>query len=90
MDRKKVQTENNLIESTKKRDDDENESTEIESTRWDKIVNVSGKIIRYKLGDRDKSIEIGNMVLKGEAKKLYSAIDGDNMYFYYTINNIKK
>lgn len=89
MDRKKVQTENNLIDSPKKRDDD-NELTEIESTRWDKIINVTGKIIRYKLGDRDKSIEIGNMVLKGEAKKLYSAIDGDNMYFYYLINNIKK
>lgn len=89
MERKKVQTENNLIESTKKRDD-ENELSDIESVRWDKIINVSGKIIRYKLGDREKSIEIGNMVLKGEAKKLYSAIDGDHMYFYYTINNIKK
>jgi len=58
--------------------------------RWDKINNVTGKIIRYKLGDKEKSIEIGNMVLKNEVRKLYSAIDNDIMYFYYEIINNKK
>lgn len=89
MNRKKVQTENTFVESVKKRED-EQELNDTESVRWDRIINVSGKIIRYKLGDREKSIEIGNMVSKGEAKKLYSAIDGDHMYFYYLVNNIKK
>ena len=55
------------------------------TTKWNKVKGVTGQIVRYPMGDREKANEIGQLVQKGKAKSMYSALDGEIMYFYFEI-----
>jgi hypothetical protein len=89
--RKKVQTETISEGGPKKRPTKQPvrkspiKPADDKPSRWDKIEGVQGKIVRHKLGDQQKSVEMGNMVMKGLARRIYVAVDGNDMYFYYEI-----
>tara|TARA_Y100000385_G_scaffold127168_1_gene132310 strand:+ start:829 stop:1098 length:270 start_codon:yes stop_codon:yes gene_type:complete len=88
MTRKKVESEK-IDETTPKKRVRKTATTKITkkepNVRWDKIEGVFGKVVRHSLDDNEKSIEMSNLVSKKKVKRLYSAIDGDQFYFYYEL-----
>jgi|TARA_R110000803_G_scaffold195295_2_gene258493 hypothetical protein len=53
--------------------------------KWDKVKGVNGKIVRHKMGDKEKAIEMGKLVQEGKSRSLCVAADGDIIYFYFEI-----
>lgn len=87
MERKKVKTETIKNDDFKKREVVEEKKTIIKSVsndskvKWEKIKGVSGKIIRYKVGDLTRKEELS----KKKYRQLYVGVDGNDIYFYYEI-----
>lgn len=89
--RKKVQTE--VIEDTapKKRPTTQPvkkspiKPADDKPSRWDKIEGVKGKVVRHKMEDQEKSVEMGRLISQGKAKRLYVGVDGNFTYFYFEI-----
>lgn len=87
MERKKVKTETIKNDDFKKREVVEEKKTIIKSVsndskvKWEKIKGVSGKIIRYKVGDITRKEELS----KKKYRQLYVGVDGNDIYFYYEI-----
>jgi hypothetical protein len=84
MARKKVTSEKIKETSPKKRPPKPKPEKET-PTRWDKITGINGKIVRHKMGDQEKATEMGGLISKGKARRLYVGVDGNNTYFYYEI-----
>ena len=61
------------------------EITKETPVRWDKIQNVTGKVVRHSLDDKDKFKEMSDLITKNKAKRLYFSIDGDKFYYYYEL-----
>lgn len=85
MIRKKVKSESLTESGPKKRPEVKEEIKKEYPEGWNKIVNVQGKIVRHRMYDKKKSVEMGDLISKGKAKKLYSAVDGNDTYFYYEL-----
>jgi hypothetical protein len=87
MERKKVKTETIKNDDFKKREVVEEKKTIIRSVsndskvKWEKVKGVSGKIIRYKVGDVTRKEELS----KKKYRQLYVGVDGNDIYFYYEI-----
>lgn len=87
MERKKVKTETIKNDDFKKREVVEEKKTIIKSVsndskvKWEKIKGVSGKIIRFKVGDVNRKEELS----KKKYRQLYVGVDGNDIYFYYEI-----
>ena len=87
MERKKVGIETIKNGDIKKREVAEEKKTIIKSVsndskvKWEKLKGVSGKIIRYKVGDVSRKEELS----KKKHRQLYVGIDGNDIYFYYEI-----
>ena len=87
MERKKVKTETIKNDDFKKREVVEEKKTIIKSVsndskvKWEKVKGVSGKIIRYKVGDITRKEELS----KKKYRQLYVGVDGNDIYFYYEI-----
>lgn len=87
MERKKVKTETIKNDDFKKREVVEEKKTVIKSVssdskvKWEKIKGVSGKIIRFKVGDVTRKEELS----KKKYRQLYVGVDGNDIYFYYEI-----
>jgi hypothetical protein len=87
MERKKVKTETIKNDDFKKREVVEEKKTIIKSVsndskvKWEKVKGVSGKIIRYKVGDVTRKEELS----KKKYRQLYVGVDGNDIYFYYEI-----
>jgi len=58
---------------------------DVRLSKWDKIKGINGKIVRHKIEEQEKNIEMGQLISKGKAIKLYSGVDGKFTYLYYEI-----
>jgi len=82
-----VKTETIKNDDFKKREVVEEKKTIIKSVsndskvKWEKVKGVSGKIIRYKVGDVTRKEELS----KKKYRQLYVGVDGNDIYFYYEI-----
>jgi|TARA_R110000803_G_scaffold73447_3_gene137300 hypothetical protein len=92
MVRNKVTTETLKSDKPKKRKNTplsgkvgEVSSDDSKPTKWDKIKGINGKIVRHKIEEQEKNIEMGQLISKGKAIKLYSGVDGKFTYLYYEI-----
>tara|TARA_B110000211_G_C14057559_1_gene544051 strand:+ start:708 stop:980 length:273 start_codon:yes stop_codon:yes gene_type:complete len=88
MTRKKVTTEVVNTSTQKKRPTPPKVVVKPEKetpTRWDKIIGVNGKIVRHKMDDQEKAIEMGQLISKGKSRRLYSGVDGNFTYLYFEI-----
>lgn len=89
--RKKVQTETISETGPKKRPTKQPEKRQVikpadnKPSRWDKVKGVDGKIVRYTADEKEKMIEMGNMIGKGKARRMCVGVDGDKMYHYFEI-----
>lgn len=89
MDRKKVKNITSLETTPKKREETSEKNSPItflpndNKIKWDKIKGVNGKIVRFKEGESDKRKEI---LSKKNSRHLFIGIDGNDLYFYYEIN----
>ena len=87
MERKKVKTETIKNDDFKKREVVDEKKTIIKSVsndskvKWEKVKGVSGKIIRFKVGDVTRKEELS----KKKYRQLYVGVDGNDIYFYYEI-----
>ena len=88
MRRKKVQSQTTKKSLPKKRTEEIKKSTVISTmsnetkSRWDKVVGVKGKIVRFKESDCEKRKEL---LTKQNHRLLYVGVDGNDLYFYYEI-----
>lgn len=51
------------------------------NSRWDKVKGVNGKIVRFKIDDKEKK----EILSQKKYRQLYVGIDGNDLYFYYEI-----
>ncbi len=92
MPRKKVKTETIKDSGPKKRPTKQPEKkrqvirpSDGKPSRWDKVKGVDGKIVRYTADQKEKMIEMGQLIQKGKARRMCVGVDGDKMYHYFEI-----
>ena len=85
--RKKVDSNLPKDSSPKKREEEkETKKSAIKfssdnNSRWDKVKGVNGKIVRFKIDDKERK----ELLSQKKYRQLYVGIDGNDLYFYYEI-----
>ena len=88
MRRKKVKSETIQKTTPKKREEVKEKKSPITyipndtKIKWDKVKDINGKIVRFKIGDVEKRKELLD---KKNYRQLFVGVDGNDLYFYYEI-----